>query len=224
MALDVEIFADRWAYDLERTLRSRLDALVDRLDCEDAQVRQQAEKEADDILSLLYGPVKSESREERQRSIEEALVKSGLPPARIRALARRESRFTGRAAGRPRELGPSAVRALTLRLTTTKSWREIALEVKGCSHICSSCGRVKTKPFEGGTKRRPRPKCQKCGLAIRTSTEVRQSCSACGDAVRHLVQDCRAILERLGLLPDARGSKQKRLLASELERIWTSQN
>src|SRR5438309_2170100 len=109
------MFVDRWIYDLERTLRSRLDTLADRLDCGDALVEQQAANEAEDILTLLYGPAKSESREERQHSIEQELAKSGLPPARIKALAKRESRFTGRAAGRPRELGPNAIRALILR-------------------------------------------------------------------------------------------------------------
>lgn len=215
---------DRWVYDLERTLRSRLDTLADRLDCEDAQVEQQAEKEADDILSLLYGPVKSESREERQRSIEQELVKSGLPPARIKALAKRESRFTGRAAGRPRELGPNAIRALTLHLTTAKSWREIALEVKGCNHICSACGRVKTKPFVAGKQvRRSQPKCPKCGLAIRPRSQMKQSCSACGDAVRHLAEDCKAIVKRLGLFPKVPGRKKlSGFSPAELERIWPS--
>lgn len=221
----MEAFMDQWVYNLDRILRSRLDALVPDLTCGDEKVEQRADTEASEILSLLYGPVEPESQEERRHAIEQSLAKSGLPPERVQAMAKRESRFTGRAAGRPRELGPDAIRALILHLTTEKSWREIALEVKGCNHICPTCGRVRVKRFEGGSSRPPRPKCPQCGLTIGPKSDIKRSCSACGDAMRRLAEEYKSILKRLGLLPKAPSRRELRGLSpEEIERIWPPQS
>jgi hypothetical protein len=64
---------------------------------------------------------------------------------------------SGRSRGRPRdEASQHAIRALGMHLATPRSWREIALAVKGCKHW------------------RPRPgerSCDACGDAIRKSAE-----------------------------------------------------
>ena len=85
---------------------------------------------------------------------EAALQDEDLSPADRRTAALRAGRSTGRPRGRPRdETSQQAIRALGLHLATSMSWREIALEIRGCNHD------------------RPNPErsCEPCGEAIRNA-------------------------------------------------------
>lgn len=102
-----------------------------------------------------------------------------------------------RGRGRPRTRGKDAIHALTLYLRTNKSWRRIAFEVCGCTHVCPQCRRRKGKPLEGGLKKGPR--CSKCDMLIRTKPEVEQSCHPCGEAIRDAVEHLIKFLTKQGV-------------------------
>ncbi len=122
-----------------------------------------------------------------------------------------------RGRGRPRTRANDAIRALTLHVSTTKSWRQIAMEVYGCEHACTKCGRRKGKPFEGG--RKIGPCCPTCsGSLIRTKPDNERSCFACGDAVREAVGKLVKFLKRKRLyLPPLKDLE--RMSPAELQQL-----
>jgi hypothetical protein len=121
--------------------------------------------------------------------------------------------------GRPRTAAQYAVPALVLHLTTPKSWRQIALELRGCKHFCPACGRRRGKPLEGGFSAQKR--CAKCGLVKRTKPEPEHSCFACGDAIRDSVGHLAKFLRRKGLYPTLpRRKDMEGLSPAELEKLF----
>lgn len=146
---DLDRFIDHWVYEIDGVLRRQLDSLKDDLRSEDQQVQKRAESEADEILNwLLHAPAPLTDAEQLHR-VEQIIADERLSTSGRRTAAMRALRSTGRRRGRPRdETSQQAIRALTLHLATGKSWREIALEVRGCSHkrphpterSCAPCG------------------------------------------------------------------------------------
>lgn len=118
--------------------------------------------------------------------------------------------------GRPRTMHEYAIRALTMHLKTPKSWRRIALEVKGCTHVCPHCRRKKGKPEECGFKLQGG--CPTCGMKKRTKPEIEQSCYACGDAIRDAVGSLVKFLHSKGLYPTHRKEDLAKLSPAELHR------
>ena len=141
-------FYNRWLYDMESKLRGRLETLKDDLRSDDEETRNQATEEADEILNWLYLPPKALSEEDQLQRVEAALKDEQVSAKDRLAAVRRAGRSTGRTRGRPRtETAQQAIRALSLHYATTLSWREIALDVRGCKHkrpnlerSCPACG------------------------------------------------------------------------------------
>jgi hypothetical protein len=145
-------FINDWLYDMGRALKDRLDTLKDDLRSDDEHIQQQATQEATEILGWLYPPAKPLSQEQQLQRVAAALRNEALSPEDRLTAVKFAGRSTGRTVGRPRtETAQHAIRALTLFYATPLSWREIALDVKGCEH------------------KRPNPErsCAKCGDAIR---------------------------------------------------------
>jgi hypothetical protein len=145
---DLDRFIDQWAYQIGGVLNRQLEALKDELRSDDKKVRKAAELEADQILDWLLPPSPPFTYRERLRKAEEAIADQRQADSDRLAAAMRALRSTGRRRGRPRTTtSQHAIHALTLHLTTPKSWREIALEVRGCKHkrprlerSCVACG------------------------------------------------------------------------------------
>jgi hypothetical protein len=147
-------FAIRWRYGIQHALQNRLESLRDDLASEDEGIRKVASADADEILNLLHPPLPPLSTEAKLKQVAAVLSDETLSQEERLAAAQRAARSTGRRKGRPRtETTQHAIRALTLHLATTLSWREIALEVVGCNH------------------KRPNPErsCIPCGEAIRNA-------------------------------------------------------
>ncbi len=199
-----------WEYDIKNILERELEALKDGLSSDDEHIRELADNQVSEILDWLYPRSNPESRQQREARIEKRMKAApGITAGQARAWAPGAARSTGKRRGRPRTAGQDAIHALTLRLTTKKSWREIALEVRGCVHVCSVCGRRKTKCFEGrNDKRRPQPRCPNCGLTRRVKSE-NKSCYACGDALRNSVSHFETFLHRKALHPIAPASTKR---------------
>jgi hypothetical protein len=146
---DLDQFIDHWVYEIDGVLRRQLDNLKDDLRSDDEGVRKQAESEADEILDwLLPAPAPLTDAEKLQR-VKQVIANERLSTSERRTAATRALRSTGRRKGRPRDsTSQQAIRALTLHLATPKSWREIALEIRGCNHkrphpterSCAHCG------------------------------------------------------------------------------------
>lgn len=153
-------FVNRWLYNIELVLRERLESLKDDLGSDDNRIREQASGEACEILDWLIPPSPPRSHAEQLQRLEVALKNEDLPPAERLTAALRAGRSTGRPRGRPRdETSQQAIRALGLHLATSMSWREIALEIRGCKH------------------RRPNPErsCEPCGKAIQNAANRLES-------------------------------------------------
>lgn len=139
-----------WLYDVDRYLRSHLDALKDDLASEDKIVHAQAAREVLSILDWLYPPRTPLSPDARVERTAAAMLNDELTPEEKLAAGRRALRSTGRPRGRPRdETSQHAIQALTLRYATSMSWRKMALEVRGCAHrrphlnlSCEACGQA----------------------------------------------------------------------------------
>ena len=197
-------------YNIKRRMGSALEGLKDDLCSEDEAVRRPAEDRALEYCEWLYGPPTPAPKEERQKIIEKALLSVGMPAPQARSTAKQGSRATGLLPGAPRTTGPNAIRALMLRLTTDKSYREITLEIKGpceqnsCGYFCSRCGDVKrpTVAQSGIRERRPRPQCPACKCTIRPPSKREQVCSKCTDALRHSITRLEEFLHREGLAPE----------------------
>ena len=147
-------FASRWLYSIQHTLQNHLESLRDDLASDDEQVRKRARDEAGEILDWLHPPLPPLSTQERLERVTTASGNEALSDEEKLAAVERAARSTGRRKGRPRtETAQHAIRALSLHLATTLSWREIALDVKGCKH------------------KRPNPErsCVRCGQAIRNA-------------------------------------------------------
>jgi hypothetical protein len=143
-------FVNRWLYNIELILRDRLESLKDDLCSDDEATSARASNEAGEILDWLMPPSPPLSHSEQLQRIQAALQDEGLSPADRRTAALRAGRSTGRPRGRPRdETSQQAIRALGLHLATSMSWREIALEIRGCKHSrpnpersCEPCGKA----------------------------------------------------------------------------------
>lgn len=138
-----------WLYGVNVMLRRRLENLKEDLASEDKATNRHATKEASQILAWLMPPSCRISDTDKLRRIEAHLSDGGLSTEKQQlASIRRAVRATGRTRGRPRdETSQQAIRALTLRYATSLSWREIALEIRGCKHhrpklerSCMPCG------------------------------------------------------------------------------------
>ena len=154
MGAEIIEFINRWLYDVERMLASRLESLKDDLRSDDASLREQAAQEAAKIMDWLYPPSPPLSAEEQSNRVETAMADRSLSVKARLGAVRRAVRSTGRSKGRPRdETSQQAIRALALHYATTLSWREIALEIRGCTH------------------KRPNPErsCNPCGSAVRNA-------------------------------------------------------
>jgi hypothetical protein len=152
MINDLSQLINRWVFDLEAKLWDRLDSLKDDLRSDDDHVRQDAMEQADEIFSWLYPPAPPMSNAGQLERIQSAAQDPTLTTEEKIAAVKKAGRSTGRPPGRPRtETAQQAIRALTLHYGTNMSWREIALELKGCNH------------------QRPNPErsCDPCGDAIR---------------------------------------------------------
>jgi hypothetical protein len=164
MSREIIEFINRWLYDVERVLTSRLESLKDDLRSDDAGLREQAAQQADEITDWLYPPPPPLSPEEQVHRVEAAIADKSLSAKERLAAASRAARSTGRSKGRPRdETSQTAIRALGLHLATGMSWREIAMRLKGCAHERPMP--VHQKP----RKRNPNLSCNDCGEAMRVS-------------------------------------------------------
>jgi hypothetical protein len=146
---DVTTFINRCVYDVDRILRSALDALRDDLCSEDKDTAGRATKDATEILDWLYPATPAISVQERLKKAKDAINNQALSETEQLVALRRAARSTGRPRGRPRtETAQDAIRAFSMHLATPLSWREIALRVKGCNHkrpsplqrSCPACG------------------------------------------------------------------------------------
>jgi hypothetical protein len=147
-------FAIHWRYGIQRALQRNLESLRDNLASDDEQVRNLATDQAGAILDWLYPPLPPLSEQERLERVSAITGNEALSVEEKVAAIRRAARSTGRRRGRPRtDTAQHAIRALTLHLATSLSWREIALEIIGCKHP------------------RPNPErsCVPCGEAIRNA-------------------------------------------------------
>jgi hypothetical protein len=155
----VEFFPGSKQADLDRLEASRYDIrqrLMDLLEFLDRQFNHSKDEHkrasaADDIRQIcdwLCQPRGPLSADEKVQICNEISSDKTLSDQEREATLRRVLRSTGRPRGRPRtDTVQHAVSALTLKLTTLNSWREIALEVKGCKHkrpnperSCIACG------------------------------------------------------------------------------------
>ncbi len=160
MRNEVIQFVNRWLYNVELVLRDRLESLKDDLGSDDDQIRGQATEQASEILDWLMPPSHPLSHSEQLQRIQAALLDEDLSPADRRTAALRAGRSTGRPRGRPRdETSQQAIRALGLHLRTSMSWREIALELRGCEH----------------TRPNPERSCEPCGASMRNAATRLQS-------------------------------------------------
>jgi hypothetical protein len=155
MSFDVNAFVTHWVYDIRQTLERELDSLKDDLRSDDEHAQQQAARVASKILAWLLPAPEAISEEKRLLRFQEAMKIAD--PKQLKIAVLRAARTTGRRKGRPRdESSQHAIRALTLHIATEKSWREIALELRGC------------------TDKRPNPSeraCIPCGETIRKAAE-----------------------------------------------------
>jgi rubrerythrin len=186
----------KWSYDIRDILATERDALVDDLDSGDEDTRQKAQEGLDEILAWQGPPPQPMSREERRQRFEEALKTTVPSNALRRSMALSASRSTGREPGRPRTKGQDAVRALTLRRRTEKTWREIATDIKErCEHFCPECGDTIRHSARFGKK----PRCPVCKSVIRPSGKRQQVCDRCVDAARDLVERLEKFMRAKGL-------------------------
>jgi len=133
-----------WSYDVTRILLDRLSGLSEDLDSDDKPTRDHAAQEAEQILGWLLPPPDPLTTAEKWRKIDSI---SRDDPRSLQALSQL-ARSTGRPRGRPRtDTSQHAIRAYSLHLGTSLSWRQIALKVKGCNHkrpnlerSCAPCG------------------------------------------------------------------------------------
>jgi hypothetical protein len=156
---EVDAFIYRYSHDVDSILRDYLENLKDDLRSEDAPIRAQAEKLADQILDWLLPPLPPLSAQARLSRAQQAANDPTLTDEQKALAVARAARSTGRRRGRPRtDTAQHAIRALTLfyarghrKGETSKAnpstWREIALGVKGCNHrrpnlerACEHCG------------------------------------------------------------------------------------
>jgi hypothetical protein len=154
MAAQTLEFVNRWLYDIEHVLQCRLDSLKDDLCSDDDQISEQASNEAAKILDWLYPSLQPISTGGKLQKISAILNDGTMTEGEREAAIKRAARSTGRGRGRPRNETPKqAIRALSLHHATDLSWREIALEIRGCEH------------------KRPNPErsCEACGEAIRNA-------------------------------------------------------
>jgi hypothetical protein len=132
---DLDRFVTEWVYDIDRVLRRKLEDLKDDLASDDERIRAQAETDAAEILDWLLPPPPPLSKENRLKRAEDVMKDAQLPNHQRYAAALRALQSTGRRRGRPRDgTSQQAIRAYTLHLATDRSWREIALMVRGCKH------------------------------------------------------------------------------------------
>jgi plasmid stabilization system protein ParE len=153
MTSDLDAFVEHWLYDIERILKSRQNELRENLPSADKEAAKRAMSEIEKIESWLKPSTESEAAKEKLQRIRAVLEDgSDSPEKRLQAI-HDLSRSARKTRGRPRDkTGPYAIRALTLSLATDKSWRQIALEVKGCDD-----------PHPEGLS------CEKCKEAVRNA-------------------------------------------------------
>ena len=229
MTDEVTTFLNYWLYDIDRKLRSLLEPVwPDFADDDDPTFLP--EEEATQVRSWLNLPAESKSREERQIELEQDFRNHGYSPAEALRKAALESRSTGRVPGRPKVLGPYAIRAFFLHLTTGKTWREITEALKGpclkCVYFCSSCDDVRRpKPDEpsGLRPRKSKPECNKCHCTIRPKAKKERVCSWCVDAMRSAVGELEKFLLCKGLHPNQpRSEELDKLTLEQIEKAWPS--
>ena len=139
---------NRWMYDIQHRLENELDALKDDLRSYDPKISEIAAREAVEILAWMLPPNAPLTADEKINKVLRAISDEKTSGEEKVAISRRVMRSTGRPRGRPRtETAQHAISALTLHFSTSLSWREIALKVKGCNHkrpnlerSCSPCG------------------------------------------------------------------------------------
>jgi len=221
---DVTSFIDYWVYDIERRIYDYRDSFKEDLDAHDDATRTLAEEKVSECCEWLCPPTEPGTREERQKYIEESLTARGFTASQARSIAKPASKATRRAAGAPRTTGRQAIRALTLHLTTDKSYREIALMIKGqCEHVCPTCGDAKRPEMvqSGIRMRTQRPRCSSCECTIRPESKKEQVCFRCADALRASIGRLEVFLRSHGLYPDLpRRTDIERMSPDQLERLW----
>ena len=223
---DLTSFIDYWVYDIERRIYDYRDSFKEDLDAHDDAIRRLAEDKVSECCEWLCEPTQPVTKEERQKLIEESLKARGIAALQARAIAKQGSKVTGRSPGAPRTTGRQAIRALTLHLTTDKSYREIALMMKGqCEHVCPTCGDAKRPEMvqSGIRMRKQRPRCSSCECTIRPESKKEQVCSNCAGALRQSILRLEAFLHREGLHPNLpRRTELDRMSREELEQVWQS--
>jgi hypothetical protein len=143
-------FINGWVYNVDAYLRRNLDSLKDDLASDDEGVKKNADKQAENIFCWIAPPLPPLPASARIERAEAALSNESTTAEEKIAAAQRVMRSTGRSRGRPRdETSQYAVKALALHYATQLSWRQIALEIKGCNHslhrpnvnlACEPCG------------------------------------------------------------------------------------
>src|SRR2546430_434308 len=114
---DVSTFLNRLVYDVDRILRSALDALRDDLESENEDTAGRATKDAEEILDWLYPPTPEMSAKELLKRAADAMNNQELSEAEQMDALRRAARSTGRPRGRPRtETAQHAISALSMHL------------------------------------------------------------------------------------------------------------
>jgi hypothetical protein len=147
MASEVNAFITNWLHDVERVLRRKLESSKEHLLSDDESEQDAAASLVSQILDWLYPPSNTPISDEHRLLLMQQVMGIADAAERNKAMLR-IARTTGRRKGRPRdESSQYAIRALTLRRSTNKSWREIALELRGCEHerpnperSCPACG------------------------------------------------------------------------------------
>jgi hypothetical protein len=195
----------RWVCDVKRILWMLVDGLREHLDSEDEEARSVAQRQMSELLDYLLPPVTAKqcaaATSSRRRNLKALLEREGYSATDIARIMTKVT-LTARCRGRPREHGLDAIRALGLKLRTEKSWREIALDVRGscrrrkCASYCSTCKDVRrsVEPGRLDRERRLRKKCEGCKFTIRPKSQKQRVCYKCADQVRHLAEELRDVL------------------------------
>jgi hypothetical protein len=201
----------RWC-SIESCLDDILEGLKEELDSEYEDVRNEASGKISRILVWRLPPRSPGQNEaaigERRKLEERKLIEAGYLQEQAQKIASGMSGL-GRKRGRPKELGPFAVRALTLSLTTGKTDRQITEKLRGpcqdrqCVWFCNICRDVKRpKDKPSGLKpREPRASCGECGCTIRPEGKKERVCEWCVRAMKAAVSELKKFLKEESAFP-----------------------
>jgi len=183
----------RWC-SIESCLDDILEGLKEELDSEYEDVRNEASGKISRILVWRLPPRSPGQNEaaigERRKLEERKLIEAGYLQEQAQKIASGMSGL-GRKRGRPKELGPFAVRALTLSLTTGKTDRQITEKLRG---PCQD------KP-SGLKPREPRASCGECGCTIRPEGKKERVCEWCVRAMKAAVSELKKFLKEESAFP-----------------------